>query len=255
MKKVLTEVGLLIIGDEILSGRRNDKHFDYGIKYFSNLGIGIKWGYYIADEQPSLVHHFKMISATQDVCFSFGGIGATPDDLTRQSIAEAHDLEMVRHPEAVKLIEGKFGAEAYPNRIKMAELPKGVDLIPNDYNDIPGFSVGDIHCLPGFSEMARPMMDWVVRNRYIKPNTSEQFFFSFIVSDIHESQLVPVLEVLQNEYPEVKLSSLPRFPVDGKRQIELGAKGEKGQVVVVIEMLKEKLRGIGGVDFLAGRKD
>ena len=252
MKNKLTEAGLLIIGDEILSGRRKDKHFDYCIQYFNTLRIGISWVYYVADVRDSLVRHFRQIRQKKDVCFSFGGIGATPDDLTRQSMSEAHGQELTRHPEAIRLIERKFGVDAYPNRIKMAELPENCELIPNEYNDIPGFSIEDIHCLPGFPEMARPMMDWVVKNRYILLGTTDQFFASFIVTDIYESQLVPMLEMLQKQYPEVKLSSLPRFPVEGRRQVELGAKGPEHNVVRVLERLKNELRDEGFVTFLTG---
>ena len=250
MKKILTEVGLLIIGDEILSGRRRDKHFEYSLEYFGNLGVEVDWVYYLTDLPSSLISHFRMIKNNHHICFSFGGIGATPDDCTRQSMAEAHELELKRHPEAVRLIEGKFGEEAYPNRIKMAELPIGADLIPNAYNDIPGFSIGDIHCLPGFPEMAWSMMDWVVKNCYRLADCSDKTFESFVVPGIHESRLVPVLEALQSEFQEVKLSSLPRFSANGRLQVELGATGPKEMVSVVIGKLKEELKLLGFINFL-----
>lgn len=245
MKKCLPAAGLVIIGDEILSGRRADKHFDYGIDYFSQRGVEIAWTYYLQDSLPSLVSHFKMIKRSGDICFSFGGIGATPDDLTRQAMAEAHGVKLVRHPEAVALLENKFGADTYPNRIKMAELPEGACLIPNDYNNIPGFFVGTIHCLPGFPEMARPMMDWVVTNNYSLPKGDRGAFESLLVCDVYESQLVPLLEAVQKQFPDIKLSSLPHMMVDGQRQIELGVRGEKGRAEEVMQVVKNELVQMG----------
>ena len=239
MKKQLNNVGLLIIGDELLGGRRADKHFAHACSYFSSQGIELSWVYYIGDDKRVLVEHLKIIKNRGDVCFCFGGIGATPDDRTRQAMAQAHNLKITRHPEAVRRIENRFGADAYPNRILMAELPENAGLIPNHYNDIPGFFIESIYCLPGFPEMAWPMLEWVVANRYELPTSSGPAFESLLVFGAHESELIPLLETAQEQYPGLKLSSLPRFPREGTRQLELGARGDKQHVQQVIIMLKE----------------
>lgn len=235
----------MIIGDEILLGRRKDKHLNHVTDYFSDAGIELQWAYYLGDDRSLLADHFRRISISRDVCFSFGGIGATPDDLTRHAVADAHSVPLVRHPEAVLLLEKKFGSEAYPNRIKMAELPEGATLIPNDYNDIPGFSVGDIHCLPGFPEMAWQMMDWVLRKLYELPDDTATVSESLVVEGVHESVLVPVLEETQQEHPELRISSLPRFPADGRRLIELGLRGDKQAVGATMNKLEEEIGTMG----------
>ena len=244
-KKRLKEAGIVIVGDEILSGRRKDRHLSHVSGFFSSRGLELKWAFYLGDERSMLADQFRRISASGEVCFSFGGIGATPDDLTRQAVADAHDVALVRHPEAVSLLENKFGQEAYPNRIKMAEFPEGAKLIPNEYNDIPGFSVGDIHCLPGFPEMAWQMLDWVVRKRYLVVEHGMAVLESLVVEGALESVLVPVLESCQRAHPELKISSLPRFPADGRRLIELGVKGKQETVASVLATLAEEIREMG----------
>lgn len=245
MRKQLNRVGLLIIGDEILGGRRADKHFDHARSYFNSRGVEISWVYYLGDDKRTLVEHLKRIRRRGDVCFCFGGIGATPDDRTRQAMAQAHNLKITRHPAAVKCLENRFGEDAYPNRILMAELPENAELIPNHYNDIPGFFIESIYCLPGFPEMAWPMIEWVVANRYELPMSSRPAFESLIVLGARESELIPLLEAAQEQYAELKLSSLPRFPQEGAWQVELGARGEASRVHQVIDMLKEELLAKG----------
>ena len=245
MKPIVNKVGLLIIGDEILLGRRVDKHFIHSLGYFKNRGVDICWVYYVGDDPRQLKTHLKLIRDRGDVCFCFGGIGATPDDLTRQAMADAHGLKLVHHPDAVKLIENQFGGGAYPNRILMADLPEGAELIPNEFNNIPGFSVGTIYCLPGFPEMAWPMMDWVMKNRLKWQTCPDHFSQSFIVLDARESELITLLETAQKQYPDVKISSLPRFPKEGEWRIELGARGVEHQVIEVMEMLRVEILKMG----------
>lgn len=238
MKEPLQAAGLLIIGDELLQGRRSDKHLPHVLKYFQELGIELDWVYYLGDDGDRLVEHFRSIRLRDDVCFSFGGIGATPDDRTRHAVAVAHDVEVVRHPEAVRLIENQFGDGAYPNRIKMAELPEGAELIPNRFNNIPGFSLGRIHCLPGFPEMAWDMMQWVVQNCYDVSQNPENHFTSFLVFGARESELIPLLEKAQQDFPDLQLSSLPRFLAKDSFQVEIGARGEMTRVDEAVAFMK-----------------
>ncbi len=245
MKKAMTKAGLVIIGDELLQGRRVDKHFPHVRGYMDELGVDISWVYWLGDETDLLIEHFQAIKQRGDVCFSFGGIGATPDDLTRQAMAEAHSVSIVPHPEAVRLIENQFGEGAYPNRILMAQLPAGAELIPNQFNNIPGFSMGEIYCLPGFPEMAWSMMQWVVQTYYDVSQNPENFFQSFVVPGARESELIRLLEDTQQRFPNVKLSSLPRFPKAGGWQVELGVRGSERTVLQVEEILKSELLNRG----------
>lgn len=241
MKREMSKVGVTIIGDEILSGRRSDKHFAHAISYFQELDVEIAWVTYIGDDGEALIDHFRMVRARGDIVFSFGGIGATPDDRTRLSMAMAHDVPLTRHPQAVELIERRFGEGAYPYRILMAELPTGSRLIPNDFNQIPGFSLGSIYCLPGFPEMAWQMMDWVVQTQLVVPDNRDLAFSSIIVHNVRESELIPLLESIQQQFPDTKVSSLPHFPGEGRWQTELGVRGSNIQVMEVMDLLQTDL--------------
>ena len=243
----LRKIGLIIIGDEILLGRRQDKHIPRAREFFGRLNVDICWIAVLGDDMELLEHHFRLVAERGDDCFSFGGIGATPDDLTRQAMARAHGLDIVRHPQAVALLERQFGKEAYPNRILMAELPEGAGLIPNSHNNIPGFYCGRIHCLPGFPEMAWPMVDWVVNNRYETDSRQAGASRTFIVRGARESELVPLLTACQNRFPHLKFSSLPRFSDGTSWQIELGVRGDGEEIDPGVAALLEGVRSLGFV--------
>ena len=158
--------GAIIIGDELLSGKRQDRHFQHVIETLAQRGLELKWCRIIGDDPALIVETLRQTLPQDDIVFCFGGIGATPDDHTRQCAAQAAGVPLYRHPEAVAEIEARFGAEAYPRRILMADLPQGSRIIPNPFNRIPGFSLNHHHFLPGFPQMAWPMMDWVLDTLY-----------------------------------------------------------------------------------------
>lgn len=239
------QIGILIIGDEILSGRRQDKHLAHVIDTLAKRNLTLAWARYVGDDEANLVDSFRDISERGDLCFSFGGIGATPDDRTRQAMAVALDRPIIRHPGAVKEIEAQFGDQAYPNRILMADLPEGVDLIPNPKNRIPGFSLGHIHCLPGFPEMAWPMLDWVLLNHYPDLEGAEYTQYIMKVHDTHESELISLQETIQRNYPSLKVSSLPKFLDNGHTEVELAVKGDKDAATAARDEIKAALRERG----------
>lgn len=238
-------IGVLIIGDEILSGRCQDKHFAHVIQALAKRGMELTWVRYVGDDARVLVQNIREIRALRDVCFSFGGIGATPDDKTRQAMAAAHDLSIVRHEQAANEIEAQFGDAAYPNRILMADLPEGSDLIPNPINRIPGFSLGNIHCLPGFPEMAWPMLEWVVDQCYSNFQGKVTVLYSVTVHNAHESELIDMMNTVQTAFPQIKLSSLPRFLPGNKREIEMAVRGEEPVVSAAFAQLKSSLLALG----------
>src|SRR5215510_11899119 len=158
--------GAIIIGDEILRGKREDKHFVKLIAILGARGLKLGWAEYVGDDPARITATLARTLASSDVVLSFGGIGATPDDHTRQCAAAALGVDLVLHPEAEALIRGRFGAETTPQRLKMGEFPRGAGIIPNSYNQIPGFSIRDHHFVPGFPVMAWPMIEWVLDHRY-----------------------------------------------------------------------------------------
>ncbi len=157
----------------------------------------------------------------------FGGIGATPDDQTRQAAAEAFGTRLVKHPGAAAVIEEAFGSDAYPNRIRMADLPEDCLLIPNPYNRIPGFTLYDHHFFPGFPSMAWPMLDWVLDHYYPRKRNAGSREVREDIS-CRESELVQLMEDLSGVHPQVKLFSLPHMAEINS--IEFGFRGEQAAV-------------------------
>ena len=238
--------GLIVIGDEILSGRRQDKHLSKLIELLNERGLSLSWAKYVADDPEQITATLKDSFASGDVVFSTGGIGATPDDHTRQCAALALGTKTALHPTAQELIAGRIQvmAEGDPakadlsapenqHRFKMGEFPLGSDIIPNPYNQIPGFSIREHYFVPGFPVMAAPMMAWCLDNYYQdlfhRENWAEQ---SFIVPKGIESTLTPLMERIEASFPGVKVFSLPsvgdpsRGGVFSERHIELGIKGD-----------------------------
>ncbi len=229
--------GIYIIGDEILSGKREDKHLTQAISILKARGLQLGWAEYLGDDPSRMVASYKRSFATNDIVFSFGGIGATPDDYTRQAAADALDVPIVRHPQAVAEIEAQFGEGAYPKRVIMADFPQGAALIPNPVNRVAGFSIQQHYFVPGFPAMAHPMMEWVLDKHYSHLfHQAEYLEESIIIQDGIESQLIDLMNEILKKYPEIKIFSLPKLKPN--RQIELGAKGNPALVKLAMQDIK-----------------
>lgn len=232
---------LLIIGDEILSGKRKDCHLENMINLLSIRGFQLNQSLIIGDEPGLIISSLRYLAKDQSVVFCCGGIGATPDDYTRQCAADAFSLKLVRHSEATRLIEEQFADGAYPKRILMADLPENASLIPNPVNQVPGFSVGDCHFVPGFPQMAKPMMEWVLDSYYESMRPSEpNIEKSAWVFDQPESELIDLMNQILVKYPEVKLASLPKADERHSR-IDLAIKGKSKDVETAFAFLLASL--------------
>ena len=254
-------IGLIIIGDEILSGKRQDKHFAKVLELMSARGMELAWVRYLGDDRARIVNTFRDTFASGDTVLSCGGIGATPDDHTRQAAAEALGLELALHPEAAELIrqraadmarEGKAPADpAAPEnrqRLKMGEFPVGARIIPNPYNRIPGFAIRKHYFVPGFPVMAWPMIEALLDGELATERPqAERVEASFLVYELAESTITPLMEAVERELPGVRTFSLPSVGEDGsRRHIELGAKGSAAQVTEALARLRQGALALGG---------
>jgi len=243
---------LLILGDEILSGKRADKHLAKTIEILAERGLSLAQAHYAGDDPQRITDLLRQAFAAArergEVMFSCGGIGATPDDHTRQCAARALGVELALHPQAKSLIIERMhdvareqGIEADVNRpenqhrLNMGVFPVGASIIPNPYNKIPGFTcdagAGAVHFLPGFPVMAWPMMEWLLDNRYRQHHgASVQLEKSVIVIGGMEAMLTPLMQSIEAAHPAVKVFSLPSVdhPQYG-RHIELGVKGPRAE--------------------------
>lgn len=258
--------GLVIVGDEILSGKREDKHLPKLIVLLAERGLQLAWARYVGDDRARITAALRDAFASGDAVFSCGGIGATPDDHTRQCAAAALGLPLALHPEAKALILERMrdvateqGVPYEPDRednvhrLNMGVFPQGARIIPNPYNKIAGFSCdgpggGTVHFVPGFPVMAWPMMAWVLDTHYAPLHGGgRQAERSVIVYGAMEATLTPLMEAIEARHAGIKVFSLPSVdhPEHG-RHIELGVKGRSGDALgAAYGMLMEGLRRHG----------
>jgi molybdopterin-biosynthesis enzyme MoeA-like protein len=239
--------GALIIGDELLVGKRQDKHLPFVIEALAKRGLRLSWAHYLGDEPPRITAALKLSFASKDVVFSFGGIGATPDDHTRQCAAAALDVQLKLHADAEQEIRARFGGEITPQRLQMGEFPAGAVIIPNPVNRIPGFTVRDHHFVPGFPQMAWPMIEWVLDTKYRKLFNRDRWAeASILVYEAGESQLIPAMQAVEAQFKGLKVFSLPSMGQDGSRiHVELGVHGEPSQVEPAMQQLRRMVGEAG----------
>jgi molybdopterin-biosynthesis enzyme MoeA-like protein len=242
--------GAFIIGDEILVGKRQDKHLSFLIGALAQRGLRLGWAQYLGDDPARLTAALKQSFASKDVVFSFGGIGATPDDHTRQCAAAALQVGLALHPEAEREIRARFPGEVSPQRLAMGEFPQGAGIIPNPVNRIPGFSLGAHHFVPGFPQMAWPMVEWVLDSKYKGIFDRDRWReASILVFEAGESQLIPAMKLVEAGFPGVKVFSLPSMGNDGSRiHVELGVRGDPAQVDGAMAALRRAV-GEGGFPY------
>jgi molybdopterin-biosynthesis enzyme MoeA-like protein len=262
------QFGLIIIGDEILSGKRADKHMVKVIEILAQRGLPLAYANYVGDDPVRITAALKAAFESGDVVFSTGGIGATPDDHTRQCAAKALGRQLALHPDGATLIRERMQDVARENgqpyeperddnqhRLNMAVFPTGAALIPNSYNKIAGFCVSDepsggaVYFVPGFPVMAWPMIEWVLDTHYAEHfNQNVQVEQSVLVQGSMEAMLTPLMEQIEAQFAGIKVFSLPSVdhPKYG-RHIELGVKGDAVQVPAAYRSMLQGLSDLKAV--------
>ena len=259
--------GLIIVGDEILSGKRADKHLAKVIELLGARGLVLGYADYVGDDRPRITAARQRAFASSDMVFSCGGIGATPDDHTRQCAAAALNQPLELHPEAATLIRERMqdvareqgqpyepGRADNLHRLNMGVFPQGARIIPNPYNKIPGFSCdgpggGMVHFVPGFPVMAWPMVEWVLEHYCAQWfNRQPQTEHSVVLYGAMEATLTPLMERIEAAHPGIKVFSLPSVdhPVHG-RHVELGVKGAAALVPAAWQEMHQALHQFGAV--------
>ncbi len=260
---------LIIIGDEILSGKRQDKHLAQVVQLLASRGLNLSLAQYVGDDPQRITDTLRRAFAGSSVVFCTGGIGATPDDHTRTCAGAALGQSMVLHPQAKSLIVERmqdvarehglpFEPERDDNahRLNMGVFPAQARILPNPYNKIAGFTCdgpggATVHFVPGFPVMAWPMIEWCLDTFY-----ADQFQVgvrverSVIVFGAMEATLTPLMERIEREFEAIKVFSLPSVdhPTHGKH-IELGVKGPVKTVELAFDALK---RGLALADVRLG---
>jgi len=211
----------LIIGTEILNARREDKHFKFVRDELKKHGHELFAAFIVKDDVELLKNSFELIKKDEkSILFSFGGIGSTPDDLTREIAADIFTKKPVtRHKKFEQDILDRFGDKAYPHRVHMADLPENSELLFNPINNMSGFSLQNrFFFVPGFPEMAHPMIKDVISKLCLK--RVEKFRYTLLARTSEET-LISQMKLLPHH---IELSSLPLF-IEGKANVELSLSG------------------------------
>jgi len=245
-----------------MSGKRADKHMPKVIELLGARGLQLSWADYVGDSPERIEATLARAFASGDAVFSCGGIGATPDDHTRQCAARALGEPLQLHPRAADLIRERMqdvareqGVPYEPerddnvHRLNMGVFPQGARIIPNPYNKIPGFSVGTVHFVPGFPVMAHPMVAWVLDTQcgHVRPADVEER--SVFVFGSMESTLTPLMLDIERNHPGIRVFSLPSVdhPVRG-RHIELGVKGAYADLPAAFDALMAGLARFADIE-------
>lgn len=241
-RKVCPAFGLIVIGNEVLDGRVQDKHVDVTRDLLAERRLALAYVQILPDDPPVIEAQLAWAMARPEPFFCCGGIGATPDDHTRGCAARVAGVPLELHPEGVAILKARFGTQATPARLKMVEFPKGATLIPNPVNQVPGFHIRNGYFLPGFPQMAAPMTAWVLDTKY--ELGEERRAATLLLPGAREADIVHVMEAFIAAYPDLKFSSLPRLTETGT-EVRLGLAGPPARVEAGLEDLRRRLAECG----------
>ena len=228
----------VIIGTEILNNRREDKHFNFLRDELAKYGHELFASFIIKDDVELIKQTYKLVKKDEkSILFSFGGIGSTPDDLTRAISAEVFTSKPLQTNEKFKQdIIDRFKDEAYPHRIHMADLPVGSKLIHNPVNNMSAYYLEDrFFFVPGFPSMAHPMLKGIIKEKF---NSSEKKYRYTLIAKTSENTLINLMKELPDT---VELSSLPMINSKGV-SVELSLSGiDKDEVSKYFDKFKNQL--------------
>ena len=206
----IVTAGLLVIGDEILSGRTKDKNIGYTADYLTAIGIDLKEVRVVSDDETAIVSALNALRAAYDYVFTTGGIGPTHDDITADCVAKAFGVALPYHPDAVAILKerlAKLGGELNEARLRMARVPEGAELIANKVSGAPGFWIGNVIVMAGVPAVMQTMLDEVAP----KLKTGAKLLSATIRADAKEGDVGTELGVIAKAHPEALIGSYPFF--------------------------------------------
>lgn len=206
----IVTAAVLVIGDEILSGRTKDKNSGYIADFLTALGIDLKEVRVISDDEEAIVEALNALRAKYSYVFTTGGIGPTHDDITADGVAKAFGVALPYHPEAVAILKerlAKTGGELNEARMRMARIPEGAQLVPNKISGAPGFWIGNVITMAGVPAIMQAMLDEVAP----RLKTSARLLSEAIRADAKEGDVGTALGVIAKAHPGALIGSYPFF--------------------------------------------
>lgn len=234
--KIVT-ASVLVIGNEILSGRTKDANLNYLATELNAIGVRLLEARVVADVPEAIVKAVNELRAAYDYVFTTGGIGPTHDDITAECVARAFGVRLIKDPRAVKLLTDHYGeANLTEARLRMAHLPEGAAIVDNPISTAPGFQIGNVFVLAGVPAICRAMFDGIKGRLKV----GDRMLSATVSGYVGEGVIAKGLGALQERYPQLEIGSYPFF-----RQGRFGASFVlRGTDAAAIKAAAEELRGI-----------
>jgi molybdenum cofactor synthesis domain-containing protein len=204
----IVTAAVLVIGDEILSGRTKDKNIGYIAEYLTNMGIDLKEVRVVPDEEPEIVTALNALRARYTYVFTTGGIGPTHDDITADCIAKAFGVSIGYHPQAVEMMRARVaetGGVMNEARMRMTRVPAGAELVLNKVSAAPGFWIGNVIVMAGVPHIMQNMLDFVAP----KLKTGAKMLSESVRADCREGDIGTELGEIAKKHPDVVIGSYP----------------------------------------------
>jgi len=233
MNKKRPTAAVLIIGNEILSGRTQDVNLNYIANELSVIGIDLNEARVVRDIESEIVKAVNELRLSHDYLFTTGGIGPTHDDITSTAIARAFDVELIQDAEITRRLEEHYkGREGKLNRarMRMAHIPKGASLIDNPISTAPGFKMENVFVMAGFPSIMRSMFDFAK----LQLIGGKPLIIRTITGELSEGEIAEELFMLQDEFPEIEIGSYPHIRNE-KLGVSVVAKGDDSTKLAELE--------------------
>jgi molybdenum cofactor synthesis domain-containing protein len=244
----IVTAAVLVIGDEILSGRTKDKNIGYIADYLTGLGIDLKEVRVVADDEAAIIEAVNALRQRWTYVFTTGGIGPTHDDITAECVAKAFGVRIGYDPRAVAIMRERFAEhELNEARMRMTRIPDGADLVLNKVSRAPGFWLGNVIVMAGIPTVMQAMLDEVAP----KLKTGTKVMSETIRADAKEGDIGTPLGEIAQAYPEVAIGSYPFFDDERGPNSNIVLRGRdaakladaKGAVEAMLVRVKASLRG------------
>ncbi len=203
---------ILVIGDEILSGRTKDKNIGYIAEYLTHIGIELREVRVVPDVQEEIVAALNALRARYTYIFTTGGIGPTHDDITADSVAAAFGVSIDHDPRAIAMLAERFPPDQLNEaRLRMARIPAGADLIANSVSKAPGFNIGNVYVMAGVPSIMQAMLDVVAPTL----QTGVKILSDTVRAGLREGDIGTALAEVAKAHPDVSIGSYPFFSETG----------------------------------------
>jgi molybdenum cofactor synthesis domain-containing protein len=242
MSDIIT-AGILVIGDEILSGRTKDKNIGFIAEYLTNIGIDLKEVRVVSDDEADIVAALNALRRRYTYVFTTGGIGPTHDDITADSVAKAFGVGIDHHPEVVARFKERFKnpGELNEARLRMTRIPDGAELIQSATILAPGFKIGNVIVMAGVPSIMQAMMDIVAPTL----QSGTRMLSESVRADAREGDVGTPLRTIAEAHPDTFIGSYPFLDENGTPNTSLVVRSrDQAKLTAAMDAVKAMLAGL-----------